>query len=135
MKPFVLGCLGFLVIPVLVIVAVGAVAPHLPPALAARSSLAAPVQVGTWSAPGSDLTTPPITLAGSSARLDYRIAQIKGGSIAQLCVYVRKRDGSLGKADCLQENGTTQLYLPPGAYYLEVRSTSGPWSLTLTDLP
>lgn len=125
MRRLTLGCLGFLVLPMLILLAVGALAAAPP----ARSSpkLDGPVVLGSWSSTG-DMTTPPITVKGSSLRLNVTLDR-------QLCIRVKQRDGTHVRGECPQQSGTTYFYLTPGTYYLQFSSPFGPWSVLATDLP
>lgn len=130
MKTLTLGCLGFIVAPVLLLLAIGAVTTLRPSVGAAPPALAAPVLVGSWSGTG-DKTTEPITLQGSSARVDITVGT---GHANQVCAAFKRKDGTHVRGECLQRSGTTHLYAGPGTYYVQL-SVIGPWSMTMTDLP
>lgn len=131
MRSLALGCLGFFVAPVLLLVVIGAVANARPTApTAARApetGLGAPRTVASWSASG-DKTTEPITLKGRSARIDLTLDR-------QVCISLRRvTDGQYVEGGCAKTGGPTYLYAGPGTYYIKVGAI-GSWSATVTDIP
>lgn len=129
MKAFALGCLGFVVAPILLLIVVGTVAAARPtPPAAARqpeTGLGAPMPIASWSGSG-DKTTEPVALKGSRARLDIQLSR-------QVCIRVTRPDGTYVKSECPGQSGATYFYLRPGTYVFAF-STIGPWSATVTDL-
>lgn len=137
MRTLTLGCLGFIVAPVLLLVGIGTVANAWPARFTPTqstptSTLSGPTVVGRWTSSG-DLTTEPIIIHGTSVRFDVVLREpIK--SYSQVCLSVKRRDGQHIRAECRQETGPTRIYLSPGSYYVEV-SAIGPWAMVASDLP
>lgn len=82
--------------------------------------------VNSWQSTG-DLTTAPVTIAGTYARLDVETEK-------QVCIRTKRLDGMLLKGECMQQSGSTYVYGGPGTTYFEF-SSLGAWSARLTDMP
>jgi hypothetical protein len=133
MRKLAFGCLGLVVAPILLLVVIGFVVTLARTVSAQQApTLAAPTRIADWSSTG-DLTTQPITITGSSVRLDLTVSQAE--KYAQVCVTLKRIDGQWVRGECRQTSGPTYLHIDrPGRYYLEV-SAIGSWSMTATDQP